>query len=132
KQKTRGIGGKYLKLLSIADPEVLVMAALRDIINACAVPEPVSMQKVLTSIGRMVESESMLVFMQELNPAYTDKTIQYLDNTGTKSVTHRYRTFLAGSKSIQLDWEQWSQEERIGVAKLLVGCLYEATGLFQW
>ncbi|UYE92411.1 RNA polymerase [Acinetobacter phage BM12] len=132
KQKIRGVGGKYLKLLSIADPEVLVMAALRDIINACAVPEPVSMQKVLTGIGRMIESESMLVFMQELNPAYTDKTIQYLDNTGTKSVTHRYRTFLAGSKSIQLDWEQWSQEERIGVAKLLVSCLYDATGLFQW
>ena len=36
-----------------------------------AVPEPQSMQAVLQSIGRVIESESMLACMEEVNDRYT-------------------------------------------------------------
>ena len=40
---SRGVLGKYKVLLRHAAPEVLVMAGLREVISACAVPEPVVM-----------------------------------------------------------------------------------------
>lgn len=129
---TRGVGGKYKKLLKIATPEVLVMAGIREIINNCANPEPQPMQSVLRTIGRVIESESMLACMDAVNGRYTERTVEYLDSAGTKSVQHRYRTFLAGARNMGLDWEQWSSSERIQTARLLVTELYEATGLFKW
>ena len=77
KVPVRGVGGKYRKLLKIADPEILVMAALREVINSCAVPEPVPMQDVLRKVGKVIESESMLVYLTQLNNAYTERTVQY-------------------------------------------------------
>ena len=132
KVPVRGVGGKYRKLLKIADPEILVMAALREVINSCAVPEPVPMQDVLRKVGKVIESESMLVYLTQLNNAYTERTVQYLDSSGTKAVSHRYRTFLAGAKALGLDWEQWTAEERVHTARLLCTVIYESTGLFKW
>lgn len=129
---SRGLAGKYRKLLKSATPEVLVMAGIREIINGCANPEPQPMQSVLRSIGRVIESESMLACMEQINDRYTERTVEYLDSAGTKSVNHRYRTFLAGAKNMGMDWEQWSTDERINVAKLLLTVLYDATGLFKW
>lgn len=127
-----GIGGKYKKLLKIAKPEVLVMAGIREVINGCANPEPVVMQGFLRQLGRIIESESMLVCMEQVSDVYTNRTVEYLDSAGTKSTTHRYRTFLKGAQNMGLNWEQWSVEERIGTARLLLTCLYESTGLFKW
>lgn len=130
--RARGVGGKYKKLLQIAAPEVLVMAGIRELINGCANPERQPMQNVLRSVGRVIESESMLACMEKLNSRYTERTVEYLDSAGTKSVQHRYRTFLAGARNMGLEWEQWSTEERLGTARLLLAELYEATGLFKW
>ena len=127
-----GIGGKYKKLLKIAKPEVLVMAGIREVINGCANPEPVVMQSFLRQLGRIIESESMLVCMEQVSDVYTNRTVEYLDSAGTKSTTHRYRTFLKGAQNMGLNWEQWTVEERMGTARLLLTCLYESTGLFKW
>ena len=132
KVPTRGVGGKYKRLLKIAPLDVIVMAALREIINGCASPEPMPMQNVLRNVGRIIESESMLACMNKISEKYTKRTVEYLDAAGTKSTSHRYRTFLAGSKTMGLNWDIWSTDERIGVARLLLTQLYESTGLFQW
>lgn len=127
-----GVGGKYKKLLKIAKPEVIVMAGIREVINGCASAEPMPMQNVLRNLGRIVESESMLECMAKVSDKYTDRTVEYLDSAGTRSVSHRYRTFLAGAKTMGLNWESWSTEERVGVGRLVLTSLYESTGLFQW
>lgn len=128
----RGVGGKYKRLLQIAKPDVIVMASLREVINGCASPEPMPMQNVLRNVGRIIESESMLECMAKVSEKYTDRTVEYLDAAGTRSVSHRYRTFLAGAKAMDLNWEPWSTDERIGVGRLILSSLYESTGLFQW
>lgn len=128
----KGLSGKYKKLLCIADPEVLVMAGLREVVNGCASPEPVPMQQFLRSLGRIIEAESMLVCMSKVSQTYTDRTVEYLDSAGTKSPSHRYRTFLKGAENMGLKWEQWSSEERIGTARVLLTVLYDTTGLFKW
>lgn len=127
-----GLGGKYKKLLKVAPPEVLVMAGIREVVNGCANPEPMPMQQFLRQLGRIIESESMLVCMEKVSDVYTNRTVEYLDSAGTKSATHRYRTFLKGAHNMGLEWEQWTVEERMGTARLLLSCLYEATGLFKW
>jgi len=129
---SRGVLGKYKVMLRNAAPEVLVMAGLREVISACAVPEPVPMQDLLRRIGRVIESETMLVFLDKLNPVYTARTLEYLDSVGTKSITHRYRTLLAGTNNLGIQWDSWSMEERIGTAKILLTHLYDTTGLFKW
>lgn len=128
----RGFAGKFKKLLRIASPEVIVMAALREVINCCASPEPLPMQDVLRTIGRVIESESMLSCMEKVSERYTQRTVEYLDKAGTTSVSHRYRTFLAGARAMNLDWQAWSSEERIGCARLTLTSIYESTGLFKW
>lgn len=129
---TRGLNGKYRTLLQIAEPEVLVMATLRELLNRCAHPEPQTMQSVLGKIGQVIESESMLACMSKVSSVYTDRTVEYLDSAGTRSVSHRYRTFLAGATNLGMQWEQWSSVERVGVSRLILTCLYDATGLFKW
>lgn len=131
-KKSSGLSGKYRKLLHGAAPEVLVMAALREVINGCAQPDPQPMQDVIRSIGRVIESECMLACMEQVNGRYTDRTVEYLDSAGTKSVNHRYRTFLAGARNMGMEWEQWSLDERVHTARLLLTVMYEATGLFKW
>ena len=129
---SRGVLGKYKVLLRHAAPEVLVMAGLREVISACAVPEPVVMQDVLRRIGKVIETESMLVFLDKLNPVYTKRTLEYLDSAGTKSINHRYRTLLTGTNNLGLKWEGWTMEERVGTANILLTHLYDTTGLFKW
>ena len=116
----RGVGGKYKVMLKHASPDVLVVAGLREVIASCANPIPVAMQDVLRNLGRIIESESMLVYLDKLSPAYTQRTLEYLDSSGTKSANHRYRTLLAGSNNLGLKWNRWTVEERVGVARLLV------------
>lgn len=131
-KKTGGVGGKYRALLKIGDSEAIVMAGLREIINRCASVEQVTMQGMLKYIGRIVESEAMLACMTQVSPEYTDRTVQYLDSVGTKSVSHRYRTFTKGASKLKLDWQAWTQDELVGVARVLCTILYESTGLFKW
>lgn len=129
---TRGLGGKYKALLKIADPEVLVMAGLREVLNACAAGVPVTLQSTLSHLGRAIESESILAFMDTVSPEYTKRTVEYLDTVGTKSVHHRYRTFLKGGERLGIQWEAWSSNERVQAARLLCTILYDNTGLFLW
>jgi DNA-directed RNA polymerase len=127
------VGKKYWKLLAVADSEVIVMGALRQIINACAAPDVAStMQSVMTDIGKMVETESMLKLMYEFNPVYTQRTVEYMDSKGITSLNHRYRILLKGTGNSGFGWESWTSHERLGVAKILLQVLYEATGLFEW
>lgn len=129
---SKGLHGKYRTLLKKADADVVVMAGLRDIINACANFEPVAMQTILRNIGKTIEAEVLLKCMTTISPEYTAKTEQYLDTVGTKSFSHRNRTFLKGAEALRLDWNSWTDAERIGVANLLITSLYESTGLFKW
>ena len=67
--KDRGLSGKYLKLLRDLDPEVVVMAALRVVINDCAAPTVAFMQAVMRQIGKSIESESMIAAIMKLRAA---------------------------------------------------------------
>ena len=127
-----GWAGKYYALLKRVDPAITIMAALREIFNACANPVPVNAQSLMRKVGKIIEAEALLAILDKVSPTYTNKTLEYLDRSGTKSVTHRYRTFLAGADSLHVDWEAWEVQERIQAARIVLRIIYESTGLFKW
>lgn len=132
KERKAGYQGKYLGLLRQAPAEVTVMACLREVISACANPIPVVMQDILRRLGRVIEAEAILSYLDKINPTYTNRTLEYLDTSHTMSVSHRYRTLLAGANNLGLDWESWGSEERVACARILLSSVYESTGLFVW
>lgn len=127
-----GWAGKYYTLLKRVAPDVIIMAALREVFNACANPTPTNAQTLLRKVGKIIESEALLVILDKVSPTYTNKTLEYLDRSGTKSVSHRYRTFLAGADSLHIDWESWEVQERIQAARIVLRTVYDSTGLFKW
>lgn len=130
--KGRGNRNRGLVLLKEVKPEVAIMIGLRLIISYCADGVEHSMQRVLTEVGRTIEVESLISIMDKTSSTYTQRTVEYLDNAGTKSVNHRYRTLIAGADSLGLDWNRWSTQERIAVGKFICTIIYDNTGLFKW
>lgn len=130
--KTRGVGGKYLNLLRKMDAEVVIMIGLRSVLNHCANPTESNMQKILGTLGRELETESVLTSLKSANAAYANKTIQYLDASGTRSTSHRYRSLIAGVNNIGLGWDTWTPEERVALGRIVMEVLYYSTGLFKW
>lgn len=127
-----GVGGKYRAMLRRIDSEIIVVAAIREVLAGCASPDKCMMQDILRNLGKIIEAEVLIDRMCDVSQGYTDKTIQYLDAQHTKSLNHRYRTFSTGAQSLGMDWEPWTSEERVGVAKLVLQSIYDSTGLFEW
>ena len=130
--KTKGIGGKYRGLIRRTDIEVVTVATLRIILNACATRDACLIQDLYRNIGKVVEHEALLAVLTEHKKAYTERTLNYLDTRHTTDQYHRYRTMCAAAENVGLSWEHWSAEERIGCGRLIMDAVYEATGLFQW
>ncbi|QHJ85737.1 MAG: hypothetical protein [Bacteriophage sp.] len=131
-KNTPAIRSKYKTLLKSIDSSVIVMSALRVVLDGCTDHVPRTLQQVVVALGRVYESEAMLVALRKVSAEYTQRTVDYLDSKATKSVSHRYRTFLSASKALQLDWQAWTPTERIGAAKFVLTRIYESTGLFKW
>ena len=131
-RKITGTRGKYFGLLRPIDPEIVVMLGLRVVIDGCANADPISLQNTLTLLGKCIETEALLIATDMVSRAYTDRTVEYLDTKGTKSINHRYRTLMAGAEALGFTWQSWTAQERASVARIVLDCLYEATGLFQW
>lgn len=130
--RQRGVLGKYMTLLREIDPEVVIMIGIRTVLNSCASHEVHKMQDVMRTVGKSLETEGMLAKIMKVSAVYGKRTMQYLDSSGTVSVSHRYRTLLAGARNIGLGWDVWTPEERIGTAKIILTILYDNTGLFKW
>ena len=131
-ERTRGVGAKYRGLLRRVDLEVLTVASLRIILNACATRDSCLIQDIYRNIGKIVEHEALIAVLMEHKKAYTVRTLNYLDTRHTTDQYHRYRTMCAAAENVGLTWEHWSAEERIGCGRLVLDAIYEATGLFQW
>ena len=131
-QPHRGLNGKYAGLLRRVPVNLLTTMGLRQIIQACANPEPVSMQSLLNQLGKAIETECLITTMQEVSQQYVNRTEEYLDEAKVHSISHIHRTYTRGAERLGIEWETWSADERNGVARLLCSVIYDTTGLFKW
>mgnify|MGYP000420351926 FL=1 len=87
-QPHRGFNGKYAGLLRRVPVNLLTTMGLRQIIQACANPEPVSMQSLLNQLGKAIETECLITMMQEVSQQYVNRTEEYLDEAKVHSISH--------------------------------------------
>ena len=104
REKCRGIFGKYMALIRRVQPDVITAVVLRLLINMAIKgyhqPLEARITNVLRGIGDAIEMEALVSDLEDFAPAYTDKTLRYLDTAFTKSVTHRRITLMHASAEI--------------------------------
>lgn len=135
KERPRSLRSKYLALIRRVDPEITAAVVLREMINSAIAgyQDPIKghIASVLRRIGWSVEMEALVSDLQDFAPAYTDKTLKYLDSGFTRSPLHRRTTLLKASKNTGIDFEPWSSDEKIAVGRMLCELAFN-TGLFRW
>lgn len=132
-ERVTGRASKWRALLRRVDADTLTGAALKLMLNYAAqhLNAPMPMQHVLRQVGSVVETEALIACMLEVSPAYTNRTVDYLDDTHTRSLHHRKRTFRAGAENLGIEFEPWPREDLEAVGRLVTKAVYE-TGLFKW
>ena len=135
REKCRGIFGKYMALIRRVQPDVITAVVLRQLINMAIKgyhqPLEARITNVLRGIGDAIEMEALVSDLEDFAPAYTDKTLRYLDTAFTKSVTHRRITLMHASANTGVDFEPWTAQEKIAVGRILCEQAF-STGLFRW
>ena len=127
----RGSGGKYRSMIKRVPMDTVVVAALRLTLGHCTQEKSPMLQDVCRGLGQMIETEALIATVHARNEIYANKTLGYLDDSGTTDVGHRRRTFVTAANALRIEWEPWSSEERISTGRLVMQALYE-TGLFKW
>lgn len=128
----RGIGKKYNALLRGIDPEVIAQVGLRVMLNSACSPELISAQTVWANIGKLLETERLLVAMQEANAGYTQRILDTMDERNRKSKRHIRAVFAHSAQKLGLDWEGWSTVEHVQVGKIISDIIVVETGLFEF
>ena len=128
-----GLYAKYRGMLRRIPVETSVALGMRYLLSAVTHPvqSKARFQTILTELGKAIEAEAMVCSIEKAAPVYLERTLQYLDRSYTKSINHRYRTFLAAAEATMVEWEPWTPGERQGTSKVLMEVLFE-TGLFKW
>ncbi|UOW66262.1 DNA-directed RNA polymerase [Aeromonas phage vB_AspA_Bolek] len=128
---TRGVGGKYRKLLRQVDTELLAVLGLREIVSGIASPVPVTLQDIMRDLGRAIETEALIKAVHTAAPKYGAQLDSQIEANHTKQNHHIQRTYKAGAAKLNIEADGWTPEERTGCGRLLLEALYE-TGIFQW
>lgn len=128
---SRGVGGKYRRLLKQVDTELLTVMGLREVVSSIAAPEPVTMQDIIRSLGRAIETEALIKAVHTAAPKYGAQLDSQIEANHTKHNHHIQRTYQAGAAKLHIDADNWTPEERDACGRLLLTALYD-TGLFQW
>ena len=133
--RARGTAGKYQALVRRVDVEIVTAIVLRQMLNAAIAgyhdPVKARISDVLRGIGWAVEMEALVADLKDFAPAYTEKTLKYLDDGFTSAPQHRRRTLMSASKNTGVDFEPWTSDEKIAVGRSLCSTAFE-TGLFRW
>ena len=133
--RARGTAGKYQSLIRRVDVEIVTAIVLRQMLNAAIAgyhdPVKARISDVLRGIGWAVEMEALVADLKDFAPAYTEKTLKYLDDGFTSAPQHRRRTLMSASKNTGVDFEPWTSDEKIAVGRTLCSTAFE-TGLFRW
>lgn len=84
-----------LDTLTVLSMRLVLTKALRD-----SQDEPATLQRICQPLGRAIEQEARVQAAYAVNPAYVDRTWDYLKDSGTKSPRHIHKTMQAVTKNV--------------------------------
>jgi DNA-directed RNA polymerase len=131
---TRGVGGRYRSLIKDIGVDMAAVIGVRatlGLVGGRATrrrAEPLA-QDLLADIGTVAEVEHMLAKLRIAAPGYTNRVEDSLQDTRTRSVNHRRRTFMATADNVSVGSENvvWSASEKDGVSRLVMEALVRAS-----
>lgn len=131
-QRCAGVGAKYRNYIRTVGSDICISIALRTCINLVFSEKSVSMQTVLTQIGKAVEAEVYIHEISAVNALQAKHAEEYLDRGKVQNVQLRGNAFHAALKYIgDTDRARWDSKTCIQVGKLCCAAAY-SSGLFQW
>jgi DNA-directed RNA polymerase len=129
--KARGTGGKYRALMRQVPAEILAVLGLREVVSGIAAPDPVTIQDIVRTLGKAIETEALIRAVHIAAPKYGAQLDSQIETNRTKQNHHIQRTYQAGATKLKIEADIWTAEERDSCGRLLLTALYE-TGIFQW
>ena len=124
-----GRKGKYKPLIRVVEPEQAAYLALR------AVFDHFTQQSALVSlaarIGMLVEDEAKFSKFHEEHGEYYEAIIQDFKRKGTVNYRHMHRVLTMKAKSHEVNWQDWTNEERVAVGVKLIDIIMQTTDLIE-
>lgn len=133
-EKMAGVGAKYRKFLRLIPLDVLTTLTMTTMFDMFGISDGTtnrSAQRVMSQLGRNVQSEILALQLRAVAPAYMDRVFEYLTERRTKSPTHIMKTLRASAENVHYGHEPWTNAQCIAIGRLLCNAAFE-TGLFKW
>lgn len=131
-KKVRGLHAKYAVMLRRVPTPVLSLMTLRVLFNACAHPDFQHLQDVIRQLGDALESEYIISVLEDEKPWYLEKIQKQITNEHITSSSFIRRKFITAMMDCdELDVHQWTVDERVGCARLLMDAVWPM-GIFWW
>lgn len=127
----RGVGAKYSAHIRKLGIEASMMIGLRIILSNGSSPEPRhrTVQCILGRIGMAIETELLARKFEEINPYYNARIASQVKEQCVHDVRTIRAKYLTGYKDLSINYEPWTEQERLGTAKVVMQTIWKA-GLF--
>lgn len=131
--KGAAANGTAVRLLRGMDMRQAAYLGLRAIINKCSNEQPMKrvMQKVLISIGTMIEDEQFCRQFRLAHDAYFETILSDFKRKGTVSYQHKHRVLRHVAKDKGFNWVTWTNKERVTVGLLILHYVLELTDMVE-
>jgi DNA-directed RNA polymerase len=118
-----------VRYLQAVKPELAAFLAARVVIDGIATPLP--WVKTALNIGTALEDEVRLKAFQKLNPRLYGKVQESIDTHPMGYVVERRRQMLVHSMiKFSVEWERWSEADRVLLGTKLMELMIQSTGWF--
>lgn len=127
--KKAGVQAKYKGLLSVVDPEVAAYLGLRAVFDHFT--NNTALVSLGSRIGMLIEDEVKFSKFQEKHGEYYDAIIRDFQKKGTTNYRHMHRVLTMKAKEHEVDWNDWSNEERAQVGVKVIDLIMQSTDLIE-
>jgi len=127
--KTPGVKSKYKGLLSVVEPEVAAYLGLRAVFDHFT--NNTALVALGSRIGMLIEDEVKFTKFQEKHGEYYDAIIRDFKKKGTTNYRHMHRVLTMKAKQHEVQWNEWSNEERAQVGVKVIDLIMQSTDLIE-
>jgi DNA-directed RNA polymerase len=124
--RTAGTAAKMRGWFRAVPADTLAVLALNEVLSNMLTGDAVSVQLLLTRLGRRIHLEALVLQAATVSPVYVDQTEEYLAKSGTKSRQHYSTTMRAAVKNVLGEVEFLLDSEYMQLGKLALNSIIEA------
>lgn len=124
--RTAGTAAKMRGWFRAVPADTLAVLALNEVLSNMLTGDDVSVQLLLTRLGRRIHLEALVLQAAKVSPVYVEQTEEYLAKSRTKSRQHYSSTMRAAVKNVLGEVEFLLDSEYLQLGKLALNSIIEA------